>query len=79
MLTGSNTYTPINSSERMIETIREVGIIPFFRSGVPLWSIEERTDPGFWFYSSDELGPWDWKIDAVQSGDIAYGKFLGRK
>ncbi len=63
----------------MIETIREVGIIPFFRSGVSLWSIEERTDPGFWFYSSDELGPWDWKIDVVQSGDIAYGKFLGGK
>ena len=79
MLTGSKTYAPINSSERMIETIREVGIIPFFRSGVSLWSIEERTDPGFWFYSSDELGPWDWKIDAVQSGDIAYGKFLGGK
>ncbi len=69
----------INSSERMIETIREFGIIPFFRSGVPGWSIEELTAPDCWFYTSDELGPWDWKIDAVREGDIAYGKFLSGK
>ncbi len=70
---------PINSSERMIEVIRKFGIIPFFRSGVPGWSVEELTDPACWFYTSDVLGPWDWKIDAVREGDIAYGKFLAGK
>ena len=73
------TYRPVNSPESMIELIRKVGIIPFFRSGIPGWSIEDRTDPDFWFYSSDVLGPWDWKIDAVRQGDIAYGKFLAGK
>ena len=69
----------IDSPERMIEVIREYGIIPFFRCGVTGWSIEEMTAPGCWFTDEEEggtLGPWDWKIFSVQSGDIAYGKFL---
>ena len=72
----------IDSPERMIEIIRKYGIIPFFRSGVPGWSIEEMTAPGCWFTDEEDggtLGPWDWKIEAVQAGDIAYGKFLGGK
>ena len=66
----------ITSPEAMCDAIRSAGIIPFFRGPVPGFSIEELTPPEHWFYSSDELGPWDWKIAAVQSGDIAYGKFL---
>jgi hypothetical protein len=72
----------IDSPERMIEVIREHGIIPFFRCGVPGWSIEEMTAPGCWFTDEEDggtLGPWDWKIEAVREGDIAYGKFLGGK
>ena len=72
----------IDSPERMIGTIREFGIIPFFRCAVPGWSIEERTAPGCWFTDEEDggtLGPWDWKIEAVREGDIAYGKFLGGK
>lgn len=67
----------INSPATMINAIRECGFIPFFKCGIEGWSIEEMTDPEYWFTSSDELGPWDWKIDAVREGDIAYGKFLG--
>ena len=72
----------IDSPERMIEVIREYGIIPFFRGGVPGWSVEEMTAPGCWFTDEEDggtLGPWDWKIEAVREGDIAYGKFLGGK
>ena len=71
----------IDSPERMIEVIREYGIIPFFNGPVPGWSIAEMTDPAYWFGGSedDELGPWDWKIEAVREDDIAYGKFLGGK
>ncbi|MBQ9474637.1 MAG: hypothetical protein IJU69_00065 [Bacteroidales bacterium] len=70
----------ISSPETMIEVIRGQGIIPFFRSGYPGWSIEERTAPGCWFFETEGvLGPWDWKIDAVRTGEIAYGKFIGGK
>ena len=66
----------ITSAEAMCDAIRAAGIIPFFKGPVPGFSIEELTPPEHWFYTSEELGPWDWKIAAVQSGDIAYGKFL---
>ena len=72
----------IDSPERMTDVIRKYGIIPFFRSEVPGWSVEEMTAPGCWFTDEEDggtLGPWDWKIEAVREGDIAYGKFLGGK
>lgn len=72
---------PIDSPEAMIAAIRHFGVLPFFRCGVPGWSVEELTAPGCWFSGEEDtfLGPWDWKIDAVREGDIAYGKFLGGK
>lgn len=61
----------------MYETIVELGVVPFFENSIPGYSIEELTPPQFWFDGDGAaLGPWDWKIFAVQSGDIAYGKFL---
>lgn len=67
----------IQSPETMYEAIRKMGILPFFRNRIPGFSIQEMTLPGYWFDGDeDPLGPWDWKIDCIQSGDIAYGKFL---
>ena len=76
-----NPVRPIHSPEAMIAEIRRYGVLPFFKCGVPGWSVEELTAPGCWIFEDDEavLGPWDWKIDAVREGDIAYGKFLGGK
>lgn len=69
----------IDCPERMLEAIRYYGIVPFFRCGIPGWSIEEMTPAECWFMSSQQLGPWDWKIDVIQSGEVAYGKYLRRK
>lgn len=68
----------ITSAQSMIEVIRETGIIPFSRNRVRGWSIEEMTNPDWWFTTSDNLGPWDWKIDAIHEG-LLYGKFISRK
>ena len=71
-----NVYPPeVVGPESMYALIRDYGIIPFFENPIPGFSIEEHTSPQAWF-TSDTLGPWDWKIACVQSGDIAYGKFL---
>lgn len=59
----------------MLRTIRELGIVPFFVGPVPGFSIEEMTPQQMWFHD-DFLGPWDWKIPVIQSGEIAYGKFI---
>ena len=67
----------IKSPESMYAAIKELGVVPFFENVIPGYSIEELTPKEFWFDDDGpELGPWDWKIYAVQSGDIAYGKFL---
>ena len=71
-------FTNVNSPESMIDAIKEIGIIPFSKNIVTGWSIQEITDPDFWFTTSDQLGPWDWKVEAVRDG-IVYGKFIGRK
>lgn len=63
------------SPETMHDLILEYGIIAFFENPIPGFSIEDHTSPDNWFHD-DFLGPWDWKIECVQSGDIAYGKFL---
>ena len=74
---GNPRGVTINSAETMYRAVKEAGIIPFFENPVPGWSVEEKTDPSFWFDGdSDTLGPWDWKIECLHEGDIAYGKFL---
>lgn len=69
----------INCVDDMIRAVRHFGIIPLFRGGISGWSIEEMTPREHWFTTSDDLGPWDWKVDVVREGDIAYGKFIGGK
>lgn len=72
----------IDCPSRMTDVIRRLGIIPFFRNTIPGWSIEEHTAAGHWFGSEEDggsLGPWDWKIEVLHEGDIAYGKFIRNK
>lgn len=68
----------ITGPEAMLDAIRELGIVPFFENSIPGYSIEEMTPASNWFDGEDDLRktPWDWKIHCVQSGEIAYGKFL---
>ena len=61
--------------ESMLALIRELGIVPFFSNPIAGYSVEEHTPKDQWF-TDENLGPWDWKIECVRSGDIAYGKFL---
>ena len=70
------TYSPrVLDQESMLELIREYRIIPFFENPIAGFSVEEHTPHYLWF-TEENLGPWDWKIYSVQSGDVAYGKFL---
>ena len=61
--------------ESMYRLIRQVGLLPFFENPIPGFSLEEHTDAEHWF-TDESLGPWDWKIDCLQTGDIVYGKYL---
>ena len=59
----------VDSPEALVAAIRRCGIIPFFENAIPGYSIEEMTPREYWFDGEEgTLGPWDWKIDAVQTG-----------
>ena len=68
----------VTGPEAMIDTIMDMGIVPFFENPVTGYSIEEMTPAENWFDTEENLSqtPWDWKIACVESGEIAYGKFL---
>lgn len=68
----------VTGPEEMVRTVLDFGIIPFFSNIIPGYSIEELTPGENWFDGTEIISdtPWDWKIACVQSGDIAYGKFL---
>lgn len=55
----------------------ELGFLPFFRCGIPGFSIEEMIAPDYWF--TDEEGAWEWKGPVIREGHCAYGKFFNRK
>jgi len=68
--------TPVvRNQEGMLGLVKEYKLIPFFVNSIPGYSVEEHTPYELWF-TEENLGPWDWKIDCLQSGDVAYGKFL---
>lgn len=72
---GNPFGVPITGPEKMYSAVMEYGLLPFFSGDIPGYSVEEMTPPSHWF-TSESLGPWDWKIDCIRSGDIAYGKFI---
>jgi len=67
----------LNSAAEIIDAVRELGFLPFFRNAIPGFSIEERTPAELWF--SDRPGPWDWKGPVIREGSCVYGKFFRGK
>ena len=68
----------IRSAMDMERQALELGFLPFFRCGVPGFSIEERTAYEYWF-SDEEEGPWEWKGPVIREGHCAYGKLFNKK
>ncbi len=67
----------LRTEEDVIETIEEVGFLPFFADVIPGFSIEEHAAPSAWF--SDEPGAWEWKGPIIRKARCAYGKFFHSK
>ena len=67
----------LNSPSDIEELCLERGFLPFFRCGIPGYSIEEMIVPEYWF--TDEEGAWEWKGPIIREGHCAYGKFFNRK
>ena len=60
--------------EDLLQTVEYFGFLPFFRCGIPGFSVEDMTPPELWFTEQD--GPWEWKGPAAASGRCMYGKLF---
>lgn len=69
----------IERQEQLEALIREWGFLPFFKNGIPGFSIEEMTPPELLFGDEMEFGPWQWKGPIIENGESAYGKFFQKK
>lgn len=68
----------VRSADELEELVREWGFLPFFRSRVPGFSVEEHTPRELWF--SDEAdGPWEWKGPIAARRECIYGKLFEKK
>ena len=68
----------IRNAVEMERQVLECGFLPFFRCGIPGFSIEERTAWDCWFPDEGE-GAWEWKGPVIREGHCAYGKIFNRK
>ena len=65
----------LTGPEKILETVQRLGFLPFFKNGIPGFSIAEHTPPRLWFSDTEE-GPWEWKGPLARTGDCVYGKFF---
>lgn len=71
-------FPTIEYEDELAELVNKVGFLPFFKSIVPGFSVEEHISPEFWFPDEGE-GVWEWKGPAIQLSGCAYGKFFQNK
>lgn len=67
----------IHSPQDILNAVQKAGFLPFFRNGIPGFSIEEMTPHELWFSGND--GPWEWKGPVIRLGGCIYGKFFAGK
>ena len=69
----------LHSSGELAALVKELGFLPLFGSGAPGFSVEERTEAPCWWSDDREKDPWEWRQQIAAGGEVAYGKFFGKK
>ena len=69
----------LRSWRDLVRRVDEVGFLPLFQNGVAGFSVEEQTLGRDWWTEDPERDPWEWRVLAARSGEVAYGKFFGQK
>ena len=68
----------VRSKQDLIDAVREYGIVPYFSTSVPGFSLEEHCSPSVLFSDGDD-DTWAWKGPVIQETGCAYGKFFEKK
>lgn len=71
--------TRIQSWEEFIRWIDEIGFLPLFQNEIVGFSAEENTADLYWWTGDPEQDPWECRALIARSGQVAYGKFFGKR
>ena len=69
----------IRNWRELTRFIDEVGFLPLFKNEASGFSVEERTAERQWWTGDPEEDPWEWRQVIARGGQVAYGKFFGKK
>jgi hypothetical protein len=69
----------IHSWRELVRWVNEIGFVPLFKNRLEGFSVEEHTSDLFWWTGDPEQDPWEWRELVARSGEVAYGKFFGKK
>lgn len=68
----------VRTKQDLIDAVREYGVIPYFESSIPGFSLEEHCRPSMLFNDTED-NSWFWKGPVIRETGCAYGKFFGKK
>ena len=68
----------VRSRQDLVDAIETFGIIPYFTTSVPGFSLEEHCSPSV-LWSDDDNNTWEWKGPVIRQSHCAYGKFFEKK
>lgn len=68
----------VHSQQDLINAVNEYGIVPYFSTSIPGFSLEEHC-PAWILFSDDEENTWYWKGPVIQATHCAYGKFFEKR
>ncbi len=68
----------VRSKNDLIEAVETFGIVPYFRTSIPGFSLEEHCHPAA-LWSDDGDDSWSWKGPVIRETGCAYGKFFEKK
>ncbi|MBO6013911.1 MAG: hypothetical protein J6P48_00425 [Oscillospiraceae bacterium] len=68
----------VRTKQDLIDAVREYGIVPYFSTSVPGFSLEEHCSPSVLFSDNGD-DTWAWKGPVIQATGCAYGKFFEKK
>ena len=68
----------VKTKQDLIDAVQVFGIVPYFSTSIPGFSLEEHCHPAVLF-SDDDENTWFWKGPVIQATRCAYGKFFEKK
>ncbi len=68
----------VRTLQDLIDAVQEYGIVPYFSTMIPGFSLEDHCRPQTLFNDSED-NTWFWKGPVIRATGCAYGKFFGKK